>query len=89
MKKQPLSIFIIFLIIVILIVHYWAIIDEFSAVYLAIPAIENNTNHIEFKEILSPMVVLKGILDFLKANPLQIEGLAVKPHTKCWSYDFR
>ena len=64
MKKQALSIFKIFLIIVTLIVHDWAIIDEFRGVYLALPVIENNTNHIEFKEILSPMVVLKRIPDF-------------------------
>ena len=49
MKKQALSIFKIFLIIVTLIVHDWAIIDEFRAVYLALPVIENNTNHIEFQ----------------------------------------
>lgn len=76
MKKQPLSIFIIFLIIVTLIVHYWAIIDEFSAVYLAIPAIENNTNHIEFQGNTITNGCLKTHPGFLEGNPYANRGIS-------------
>ena len=76
MKKQALSIFKIFLIIVTLIVHDWAIIDEFRGVYLALPVIENNTNHIEFQGNSINNGCLKTHLGFLEVKPYANRGIS-------------
>tara|TARA_A100001015_G_C14709323_1_gene601436 strand:- start:239 stop:454 length:216 start_codon:yes stop_codon:yes gene_type:complete len=52
-----------------LIVRYWVTIDEFSAVYLAIPAIENNTNHIKFQGNSITNGCLKTHPGFLEGKP--------------------